>query len=110
MDSWDLTCAMLPRGAAKGDRTVGIIGTGKIGVIVTQIIQGFGCHLLAYDVYRNPEVEALGAKYVELPELFKNIERFSVISQYCRGTIISCPYGYFGINEGSYPLLMPLYS
>ena len=51
-------------------RTVGIIGTGKIGVIVGQILKGFGCQLLAYDVYRNPECEALGAKYVELPELF----------------------------------------
>lgn len=71
---------MLPRGAAKGDRTVGIIGTGKIGVIVTQILQGFGCHLIAYDVYRNPEVEALGAKYVEMPELLKNSD---IISLHC---------------------------
>jgi D-lactate dehydrogenase len=62
------------------DRTVGIIGTGKIGVIVTQILQAFGCHLLAYDVYRNPEVEALGAKYVELPELLKNSD---IISLHC---------------------------
>jgi D-lactate dehydrogenase len=62
------------------DRTVGIIGTGKIGVIVTQILQAFGCHLLAYDVYRNPEVEALGAKYVELPELFKSCD---IISLHC---------------------------
>ncbi len=51
-------------------RTVGIIGTGKIGVIVGQILKGFGCQLLVYDVYRNPDCEALGAKYVELPELF----------------------------------------
>jgi D-lactate dehydrogenase len=51
-------------------RTVGIVGTGKIGVIVTQILKGFGCELLAYDVHPNPECEALGAKYVQLPELF----------------------------------------
>ncbi|NEP56645.1 MAG: 2-hydroxyacid dehydrogenase [Symploca sp. SIO2G7] len=52
------------------DRTVGIIGTGKIGMIVMQILRGFGCHLLAYDLYPNPDCEALGAKYVELTELF----------------------------------------
>jgi D-lactate dehydrogenase len=51
-------------------RTVGIVGTGKIGAVVAQILKGFGCQLLTYDLYRNPECEALGAKYVELPELF----------------------------------------
>lgn len=61
-------------------RTVGIIGTGRIGAIVTQILKGFGCHLLAYDVYHNPEVEAAGAKYVELSELFANSD---IISLHC---------------------------
>jgi len=49
--------------------TVGIIGTGKIGVIVAQILKGFGCHLLAYDPFPNPEAEALGVTYVALSEL-----------------------------------------
>ncbi|NJR14569.1 MAG: 2-hydroxyacid dehydrogenase [Calothrix sp. CSU_2_0] len=62
------------------DRTIGIIGTGKIGAIVSQILTGFGCKILAYDVYRNPEVEALGAKYVELPEIFANSD---IISLHC---------------------------
>jgi len=61
-------------------RTVGIIGTGKIGLILGQIMKGFGCHLLAYDVYRNSELEALGGKYVELPELFANSD---IISLHC---------------------------
>lgn len=52
------------------NRRVGIIGTGKIGVIVAQILKGFGCQLLAYDLYRNPEAEALGVKYTELAELY----------------------------------------
>ena len=51
-------------------RTVGIIGTGKIGRIVAGILKGFGCHLLAYDPYPNPEIEELGGRYVNLPELF----------------------------------------
>jgi D-lactate dehydrogenase len=61
-------------------RTVGIIGTGKIGQILGQIMKGFGCKILAYDVYRNPECEALGMKYVELPELFANSD---IISLHC---------------------------
>jgi D-lactate dehydrogenase len=61
-------------------RTVGIIGTGKIGLIFGQIMKGFGCQLLAYDVYHNPECEALGAKYVELSELLANSD---IISLHC---------------------------
>jgi D-lactate dehydrogenase len=49
--------------------TVGIIGTGKIGFIVAQILKGFKCQILAYDPFPNQECEALGVKYVELPEL-----------------------------------------
>ncbi len=62
------------------ERTVGIIGTGKIGLILAQIMKGFGCNILAYDVYRHPELEALGGKYVELPELFANAD---IISLHC---------------------------
>ncbi len=61
-------------------RTVGIIGTGRIGAIVTQILKGFGCNLLVYDVYRNPEIEALGVKYVELSEIFTKSD---IISLHC---------------------------
>ena len=66
------------------ERTVGIVGTGKIGLILGQIMKGFGCHILAYDVYRNPELEALGGKYVELPELFANSD---IISLHCPLTL-----------------------
>ena len=51
-------------------RTVGVVGTGKIGAIVAKILKGFGCHILAYDMFLNQECQALGVKYVELPELF----------------------------------------
>ena len=61
-------------------RTVGVIGTGKIGAIVARIVKGFGCHVLAYDVRRNPEVEQLGAQYVSLNELYK---RSDVITLHC---------------------------
>ncbi len=61
-------------------KTAGIVGTGKIGAIVAKILSGFGCEILCYDVAKNPEVEALGAKYVPLNELF---ERSDVISLHC---------------------------
>jgi len=50
--------------------TVGIIGTGKIGVAFARIMSGFGCRLLAHDPYPNAECEKLGVEYVELPTLF----------------------------------------
>jgi D-lactate dehydrogenase len=50
-------------------KTVGIIGTGKIGSVLARILQGFGCLLLAYDVTENPECTKLGVRYVPLNEL-----------------------------------------
>ncbi len=37
-------------------KAAGIIGTGKIGVIVARILYGFGCRILAYDKYKNEEI------------------------------------------------------
>jgi D-lactate dehydrogenase len=51
-------------------RTVGIVGTGKIGTVFATIMRGFGCRLLASDPYPNAECEALGVEYVELPVIF----------------------------------------
>ncbi|MBW4644913.1 MAG: 2-hydroxyacid dehydrogenase [Goleter apudmare HA4340-LM2] len=81
-------------------RTVGIIGTGKIGLILGQIMRGFGCHLLAYDVYQNPELETLGGKYVELPELFAKSD---IISLHCP----LIPQTYHLINEAAIAQMKP---
>ena len=51
-------------------KTVGIVGTGRIGAITAKILHGFGCRLLGYDVSPNQDCEALGMKYVSLQELF----------------------------------------
>ena len=51
-------------------RTVGIIGTGKIGTVVAHILSGFGCRILAYDVAVNPECADLGVHYRSLEELW----------------------------------------
>ncbi len=52
-------------------RTVGIVGTGKIGRVVAGILAGFGCELVGYDPYPSDEAEQLGVLYVELAELYR---------------------------------------
>jgi D-lactate dehydrogenase len=52
-------------------RTAGVIGTGKIGAIVARILLGFGCKVLAYDVFPNPELLAAGVSYLPLDDLFR---------------------------------------
>jgi len=59
-------------------RTVGIIGTGKIGSVLARILQGFGCLLLAYDMSGNPECVKLGVRYVPLKELLSKSDIVSL--------------------------------
>src|SRR4051812_2932217 len=47
-------------------RTVGIVGTGRIGAAVARIMSGFGCRVLAFDPFPSSECVALGAAYVPL--------------------------------------------
>lgn len=61
-------------------KTVGVVGTGQIGATFAKIMTGFGCTLLAYDPFPNPQVQALGARYVELPELLAHAQ---IISLHC---------------------------
>lgn len=61
-------------------KTVGIVGTGKIGQCFAQIMNGFGCQLLAYDIRPNPACVEIGVKYVELPML---LTRSDIISLHC---------------------------
>jgi len=61
-------------------RTVGIVGTGRIGQEVARIFKGFGCDLLAFDVQPNPVCLDLGVAYVTLDELFR---RSDIITLHC---------------------------
>ena len=58
-------------------KTVGIVGTGKIGKVFADICKGFGMKILAYDKFPNPE---LGLDYVPLEELF---EKADILSLHC---------------------------
>ena len=50
-------------------QTVGIVGTGQIGVATARILRGFGCRLLGYDLVPNPECIAVGVEYVPFERL-----------------------------------------
>ncbi|MBE8575949.1 MULTISPECIES: 2-hydroxyacid dehydrogenase [Vibrio] len=61
-------------------KTVGVIGSGKIGLATMRILKGLGMNILCYDPYPNPLAVELGAKYVELDELYQESD---VISLHC---------------------------
>ncbi|HSC34151.1 MAG TPA: 2-hydroxyacid dehydrogenase, partial [Thermodesulfobacteriota bacterium] len=62
------------------DKTIGIIGTGKIGFALAKIMKGFGCTVLAFDPYPNPECRALGVIYTDASGLFKESD---IITLHC---------------------------
>jgi D-lactate dehydrogenase len=62
------------------NKTVGVIGTGKIGQIFIDLVKGFSCEVLAYDKYPNKELQTSGLKYVDLHELYSKSD---VISLHC---------------------------
>lgn len=76
-------------------KTVGIIGTGKIGLATMRILKGFGMNILAFDPFKNPDAEAIGAKYVELDELYANAH---IISLHCPAT----PENYHLLNKQAF--------
>lgn len=62
------------------NKTVGLIGTGNIGIATLRILNGFGCQILCHDPIQNPIALELGARYVALDELFKQAD---IISLHC---------------------------
>ncbi|SEO99488.1 2-hydroxyacid dehydrogenase [Nitrosovibrio sp. Nv6] len=61
-------------------KTVGIVGTGRIGAAVTQILHGFGCRLIAHDPQENLECISLGVEYVALEKLYAESD---IITLHC---------------------------
>ncbi len=57
--------------------TVGVIGTGRIGATVLKHLSGFGCRLLAYDLYPSEAVKQY-AEYVDLDTLFSECDVISL--------------------------------
>lgn len=61
-------------------RTVGIVGTGKIGLCFWRIMAGFGCRVLAHDPRPSAEAQAGGLQYVGLAEL---LGASDIVSLHC---------------------------
>ena len=57
-------------------KTAGIVGTGKIGAAMCKICQGFGMRVVAYDVYKNPELDFV--EYVDFDTLLKESDLISL--------------------------------
>lgn len=55
------------------DLTIGVMGTGKIGLAVINNLQGFGCKILAYDVQKNPNI-GNKAEYVDLDIFYRECD------------------------------------
>lgn len=62
------------------NKTMGIVGAGRIGQIMAHGAQAFGMKILAYDTYKNPSLESDTLRYCELDEL---LEKSDVISLHC---------------------------
>jgi len=60
-------------------KTVGVIGTGKIGFFLIQIMLGFGCRVICYDVFKNPDLlKNPAVTYVELDQLYRESDIISL--------------------------------
>ena len=67
------------RGMSLKDKTMGIVGTGKIGSFVARIANGFGMKILAVDRHENPDLaRQYGVRYVQLNDLLKKSDIISL--------------------------------
>lgn len=81
-------------------RTVGVIGTGKIGRCLIDILLGFGCRILASDRSADPALVARGVEYVALEELFR---RSDIISLHAPLT----PQTHHMVNDAAVAMMKP---
>ena len=82
-------------------RTVGVIGTGRIGAIVARILTaGFGCRVLANDLAPDPGLEAIGVRYAPVAEIMAEAD---ILTLHCPLT----PRTHHLLNADSMPRLKP---
>lgn len=68
-----------PQGVEMWQKTLGVIGTGRIGQGVAKRCRGFDMEILGYDIYQSESFETeCGGKYVDLEILFKNADFISL--------------------------------
>lgn len=60
-------------------KTVGVIGTGKIGSVLIKILHGFGCNILAQDIEENKDlIDKYGVIYTDCATLCKHADIISL--------------------------------
>ena len=59
-------------------KSVGLVGTGRIGSVLAKILTGFGCEVIAHDIIQDPKLIELGVKYVSLNELLSKSDIISL--------------------------------
>lgn len=68
------------------NRTVGIIGLGRIGLRVARLMLAFGAQVIAYDPEPSKEAQQLGVRYVSLPELLSQSDIITLHAPACERT------------------------
>lgn len=81
-------------------KQVGIVGTGAIGRILAQILQGIGCTVKAYDLFPHPDCERMGIEYLPLEQLLAESD---IVSLHCPLT----PETHYMINRDSLSAMKP---
>ena len=81
-------------------KTVGIIGTGKIGRCFCRIMLGFGCKVLAFDIIENEDMKAAGVQYEGFEAVLKKAD---ILSLHCPLTAEN----HHLINENTLNLMKP---
>lgn len=61
-------------------KTVGVVGTGKIGRCFINICKGFGMNVIAYDKFPADDLKEAGVRYVSMDEMFRESD---IISLHC---------------------------
>lgn len=61
-------------------KTVAVIGTGQIGAVFANIMQGLGCRVIAFDPYPNQELIERGIEYMSLEDIWPQAD---IISLHC---------------------------
>ena len=63
--------------AIKG-KTLGILGTGNVGLTVTEMVSGLKMKVIGYDIYQNEQFTNLGGQYVDRDEVFRQADYLSI--------------------------------
>jgi D-lactate dehydrogenase len=95
------------------DKTVGVVGAGKIGALVARLLWHFDCRVLVADPTVDHDLVALGIEYVALDDLWPQCDIISLNAPLLpstyhlinAATIARCRPGFMLVNTGRGPLV-----